>query len=65
VTLAVLVLSGVFADATPGSDVANPVPFTVSSVDAGRNLYLASCAACHGAVSLKACGQPVQPGVCR
>jgi mono/diheme cytochrome c family protein len=46
---AVLVLSGVFADATPGSDVANPVPFTVSSVDAGRNLYLASCAACHGA----------------
>jgi mono/diheme cytochrome c family protein len=46
---AVLVLGAVFADTTPASDLANPIPDTVTSATAGQNLYLANCAACHGA----------------
>jgi mono/diheme cytochrome c family protein len=45
---AVLVLGGVFADATPSSSLPNPIPATVTSATAGQNLYLANCAACHG-----------------
>jgi copper transport protein len=45
---AVLVLGAVFADTTPGSALVNPIPNTVTSATAGQNLYLATCAACHG-----------------
>jgi mono/diheme cytochrome c family protein len=38
----------VFADATPGSSVQNPIPDTVTSATKGQELYLANCAACHG-----------------
>ncbi len=34
--------------ATPMSGTPNPVPLTVTSVDAGNALYQANCAACHG-----------------
>lgn len=44
-----LVASATFlADTTPDSRLANPVPFTVTSVTAGAALYQANCAACHG-----------------
>jgi mono/diheme cytochrome c family protein len=33
---------------TPMSDVPNPVDGTVVNVEAGRDLYQANCAACHG-----------------
>ncbi len=46
---AVLLLGAVFADATPGSGLQNPIPSTVTSSTAGQELYLANCAACHGA----------------
>jgi mono/diheme cytochrome c family protein len=45
----VLVLGAIFADATPGSSLTNPIPNTVTSATAGQTLYLATCAACHGA----------------
>jgi mono/diheme cytochrome c family protein len=45
---AVLVLGAVFADATPGSDLGNPIPDTVTSASAGQNVFLANCASCHG-----------------
>ena len=45
---AALVLGAVFADATPGGGLTNPIPNTVTSATTGQNLYLASCAACHG-----------------
>lgn len=60
VTLASLVLftltgaSLAIAQATPvggtpaGAGMKNPVPATESSVAAGREVYLAKCAACHG-----------------
>jgi mono/diheme cytochrome c family protein len=34
--------------ATPDSNLPNPVPGTVTSVDAGASLYQANCAQCHG-----------------
>ncbi|HEX7473996.1 MAG TPA: cytochrome c [Candidatus Limnocylindrales bacterium] len=40
--------SATLFDTTPDSRLANPVPFTVTSVQAGRSLYVANCAACHG-----------------
>jgi mono/diheme cytochrome c family protein len=40
--------SATLFDTTPESRTANPVPFTVTSVQAGRSLYVANCAACHG-----------------
>ena len=40
--------AGTLFDATPDSGTPNPVPFTVTSVEAGRALYVANCAACHG-----------------
>ncbi len=45
---AVLVLGAVFADSTPGSDLLNPIPNTVTSATAGEGIFLATCAACHG-----------------
>ena len=45
---AVLLLGGLFADATPGGGIISPIPNTVTSATAGQNLYLANCAACHG-----------------
>jgi mono/diheme cytochrome c family protein len=48
ITGTVLVLGAVFADTTPASDLANPIPDTVTSATAGQGLYLATCAACHG-----------------
>ena len=45
---AVLVLGAMFGDTTPESGTPNPIPDTVTSVNAGRDLYLANCAACHG-----------------
>ena len=40
--------SATLFDTTPDSRLANPIPFTVTSVQAGRSLYVANCAACHG-----------------
>ena len=40
--------SATLFDTTPGSRTPNPVPFTVTSVQAGRSLYVANCASCHG-----------------
>ena len=40
--------SATLFDTTPDSRTPNPVPFTVTSVQAGRSLYVANCAACHG-----------------
>ena len=40
--------SATLFDTTPDSRLANPVPFTVTSVQAGKSLYVANCAACHG-----------------
>ncbi|MDP9482397.1 MAG: c-type cytochrome [Chloroflexota bacterium] len=40
--------SATLFDTTPNSRTANPVPFTVTSVQAGQALYIANCAACHG-----------------
>jgi mono/diheme cytochrome c family protein len=40
--------SATLFDTTPESRTANPVPFTVTSVQAGQSLYVANCAACHG-----------------
>ena len=40
--------SATLFDTTPNSRTPNPVPFTVTSVQAGRSLYVANCAACHG-----------------
>lgn len=40
--------SATLFDTTPDSRTPNPVPFTVTSVEAGRALYQANCAACHG-----------------
>lgn len=40
--------SATLFDTTPESRTPNPVPFTVTSVEAGRTLYIANCAACHG-----------------
>ena len=40
--------SATLFDTTPDLRTANPVPFTVTSVQAGRDLYVANCAACHG-----------------
>ena len=34
--------------ATPESSLANPVPLTVDSIAAGANVYLNTCAVCHG-----------------
>jgi mono/diheme cytochrome c family protein len=48
ITGTVLVLGAVFSDTTPASDLANPIPDTVTSATAGQTLYLATCAACHG-----------------
>ncbi|HEY7522577.1 MAG TPA: cytochrome c [Candidatus Limnocylindrales bacterium] len=45
VTLVAVSVSG---GQTPMSGAPNPVPNTVSSVDAGARLYQANCAACHG-----------------
>ena len=44
-----LVASAFLADATPETDLANPVPGTVTSVTAGAELFRANCASCHGA----------------
>lgn len=40
--------SATLFDTTPESRTPNPVPFTVTSVQAGHSLYVANCAACHG-----------------
>ena len=40
--------SATLFDTTPDSRLANPIPFTVTSVQAGQSLYVANCAACHG-----------------
>jgi mono/diheme cytochrome c family protein len=40
--------SATLFDTTPTSRTTNPVPFTVTSVQAGQSLYVANCAACHG-----------------
>ncbi len=43
-----LALVDTVGGATPDSSLPNPVPATVTSVDAGNRLYQANCAACHG-----------------
>jgi putative copper resistance protein D len=43
----VMTLSGFFA-ATPQTQLANPIPATVDSISAGEEVYLNTCAACHG-----------------
>jgi putative copper resistance protein D len=43
----VMTLSGLFA-ATPQTQLANPIPATVDSISAGEEVYLNTCAACHG-----------------
>jgi len=45
---AVLLVAAVLGEQTPYSDLKNPVPATVTSVDAGQRLYQANCARCHG-----------------
>jgi mono/diheme cytochrome c family protein len=44
----IIVASDVVGGETPMSRTANPVPGTVTSVESGRALYEANCAACHG-----------------
>lgn len=41
-------LNAVTTDRPAGSGLANPVPATVVSVSAGRTVFQARCAACHG-----------------
>jgi mono/diheme cytochrome c family protein len=43
-----LIALAFFGGQTPMSNEPNPVPETVQNVDAGRALYQANCAACHG-----------------
>lgn len=45
---AVLTVSAFFTGATPESQLANPMPRTVQSIEIGRSIYLSNCAACHG-----------------
>lgn len=45
---AVLTLSSFFSGATPESELANPIPRTVTSIDMGGRFYTSNCAACHG-----------------
>jgi mono/diheme cytochrome c family protein len=46
---AVLLLAAVLGPSAPGpAALVNPVPPTVTSVDAGQTLYEANCARCHG-----------------
>ena len=45
----VLLLAAVLGPSAPGpAALVNPVPLTVTSVDAGQTLYEANCARCHG-----------------
>ncbi len=45
----VLLVAAVLGPGSAGDvALANPVPLTVTSVDAGQNLYEANCARCHG-----------------
>jgi len=44
----VLVAADLSGTATPMSRTPNPVAGTVTSIDAGRAVYQATCAACHG-----------------
>jgi mono/diheme cytochrome c family protein len=43
-----LVIFGLAGGATPLSGTPNPVPNTVTSAAAGREVFLANCASCHG-----------------